>query len=60
MMGFETPVVRPGRVQLLRHAGLTPGGVVVGNVYLESGVGVNAFNCEALRDLACRLKQYGR
>eukprot|EP00959_Pyramimonas_sp_CCMP1952_P225726 4720109-Pyramimonas_sp.AAC.1 len=60
MMGYETPVVRPGRVQLLHHAGLTPGGVVAGNVYLESGAGVNAYNYEALRDLACRLKQHGR
>ncbi|CAK0874432.1 unnamed protein product, partial [Prorocentrum cordatum] len=60
MMGYESPVVRPGRVQLLHHAGLTLGGVVVWNVYLESGAGVNAFNYEALRDVACRLKQYGR
>ncbi|CAK0874919.1 unnamed protein product [Prorocentrum cordatum] len=60
MKGYETPVVRPGRAQLLHHAGLTPGRVVVGNVYLESGAGVGAFNYEALRDLACRLKQHGR
>ena len=30
------------------------------NIYLQSGVGVNAFNYQALRDLACRLREYGR
>ena len=60
MLGSFPPVLRDGRVLLLHHAGLVPGGVVVANIYLESGVGVKSFNSGASRDLACSLRRYGR
>ncbi len=56
--GGRDPVLRAGRVQVLHHSGAVRGGVVVANIYLESGVGMNVANREMLRDLACRVKEY--
>ncbi|CAK0792617.1 unnamed protein product, partial [Prorocentrum cordatum] len=60
MLGSQDLVLRQGRSHLLHHAGLAPGGVIVVNVYLGSGAGLNGFNIAALYDVACRLKQRGR
>ena len=60
MLGERPSVLREGRVHLLHHAGLTPGGVVAVNARLESGVGVDARNFAMLRDPACRLRECGR
>ena len=51
-------VVVPGRVHVCWVAGVRRGGVLLGNVYLEAGVGLNASNVQALTLLARRLKQY--
>ena len=51
-------VVVPGRVHVCWVAGVRRGGVLLGTVYLEAGVGLNASNVQALTLLARRLKQY--
>ena len=60
MLGSRPSVLLEGRVHVLHFSGLVRGGIVLANIYLQSGVGVNAFNYKALSDLACRLKEFGR
>ena len=56
--GGRDPVLRAGRVHVLHHSGAVRGGVVVANIFLESGVGMNVANRDMLRDLACRVKEF--
>eukprot|EP00959_Pyramimonas_sp_CCMP1952_P014187 300175-Pyramimonas_sp.AAC.1 len=60
MLGSAPPVLREGRALALHQAGLLPEGVVVVNIYLESGVGINPHNYAILKDVARRIREYGR